>query len=101
MSAGPTKNAPRQAECLRQVASAIKAFDESPTLSELGRRMGISKVSAHLLLRKLEAEGLVSTTDSGWRNVRITPLGAAVVAGTGPPGFHDLEALKLRHPTKP
>lgn len=49
----------RQDACLRAIAAHWRAFGESPTREELGRALGITKVSAHLLCVKLERKGLI------------------------------------------
>lgn len=91
-----TQNADRQAECLRHIVKHFRSWEEYPTRSEIGRSMGIDKVSAHLLVKKLEADGLVLLlVGNGWRNLRVTRAGQAVADGVVP-GFHDQEALRLR-----
>ena len=52
-------NNKRQDACLRAIAAHWRAFGESPTREELGRALGISKVSAHLLVEKLVDKGRV------------------------------------------
>lgn len=59
----------RQAECLRAIRRYWRANQISPTRSELGRELGITRVSAHLLVAKLEASGHVATIPGGWRNI--------------------------------
>lgn len=49
----------RQDACLRAIAAHWRAFGESTTREELGRALGITKVSAHLLCVKLERKGLI------------------------------------------
>lgn len=66
-------------------------------MSELGTRMGIDRVSAHLLVKKLQADGLVATSGNGWRNLRITATGQAIVDGAIK-GYHTAAALQARRP---
>lgn len=61
----------RQAECLRAIRRHWRAYQCSPTRAELGRELGITKVSAHLLVTKLEAAGHVVTLPGGWRNIVV------------------------------
>lgn len=58
----------RQTEALRAIRAHIRAHRQPPTREELGHALGITKVSAHLLIEKLEASGRV-TRGHGWRNV--------------------------------
>ena len=62
----------RQDECLAVIVNHWRAYHEAPTRSEIGRAMGITRVSAHLLIAKLEAAGRVTTTPGYWRNVEPT-----------------------------
>jgi DNA-binding MarR family transcriptional regulator len=55
-----TELPPRQYDCLQAIASHWRAYNEGPTRSELGKALGITKVSAHLLVDKLCAQGLVT-----------------------------------------
>lgn len=59
----------RQADCLRVIRNHWRAYGEAPTRAELGRALGITAVSAHLLVQKLERDGLVRVTPGTWRNV--------------------------------
>lgn len=68
---------PTQANCLRAIAGHWRAFNESPTRTELGIVLGITKVSAHLTVRRLERDGLVVTHPGKWRNIELTQAGAA------------------------
>ena len=90
-----TKDATRQSECLRYIDTYFKAWGNSPTRSEIGARMGITKVSAHLLINKLKNDGLVVTVGNSWRNLRITSTGKDVASGLLA-GFHNQAALRLR-----
>lgn len=62
---------PRQLAALRYIASR----KTSPTREEIGRRLGITKVSAHLLVHKLAAAGLVGRVGLRHRSVWVTPAG--------------------------
>lgn len=70
MSSTPTLPK-RQAACLRAIRRHWRAYQCSPTRSELGRELGITRVSAHLLVNKLEAAGRVTTIPGGWRNIVV------------------------------
>lgn len=67
-------NADRQYECLTLIRTACRT-GQPPTRSELGAAMGITKVSAHLLVNKLREKGFVVLTHTGWRNVEPTQSG--------------------------
>ena len=54
---------------LRAIRAHWRAFGEAPTRAELGRALGITRVSAHLLVRKLQRDGLVLVEPGRWRNV--------------------------------
>ena len=71
---------PRRAECLRLIREWWSAYGESPTRSELGRAMGITRVSAHLLVRGLERSGDVVVFPGVWRNIEPTGGDAAIRA---------------------
>jgi DNA-binding MarR family transcriptional regulator len=60
---------PRQYDCLQAIAKHWRAYGEGPTRSELGRALGITKVSAHLLVEKLHAAGLVIRQRGAHRGV--------------------------------
>lgn len=68
---------PTQTTTLQAIASHYSAFGESPTRTELGRTLGITKVSAHLTVRRLERDGLVVTHPGKWRNIELTAAGSA------------------------
>ena len=57
---------PRQAACLREFERHLSAHGEPPTREELGRALGVSKVSAHHLVVRLEEKGMIRRS----RNVR-------------------------------
>lgn len=59
----------RQRAALRAIRAHWRAFGEAPTRAELGRALGITRVSAHLLVRKLHGRGLVRVEAGRWRNV--------------------------------
>ena len=67
----------RQLAALRYVAKR----KTSPTRSEIGRHLGISRVSAHLLVDKLIAAQLVYRTPGSWRNIYVTERGFATLQG--------------------
>ena len=50
---------PRQEQALAAIRDWWAAYGESPTRTELGRTLGITKVSAPLLVRSLERAGKV------------------------------------------
>lgn len=66
----------RQLEALRCIDEHIRSFHEPPTRSELGRRLNVSAVSAHLLIDKLQAAGLVARARGRHRNVWVTAKGS-------------------------
>ena len=63
---------PRQRAALRYLAGR----KTSPTRSEIGRHLGITRVSAHLLVDKLISARLVGRFHgAGWRNLYVTGAG--------------------------
>lgn len=62
---------PRQLAAMAAITNHWKAFSEAPTRSELGRALGISKVSAHLLIQKLARDGLVIVVPKLARGVEV------------------------------
>lgn len=62
---------PRQQQALAAIAGHWRAFGEAPTRAELGRAMGISAVSAHLLVQKLARDGLVILASKMHRGVEV------------------------------
>lgn len=58
--------------------------------------MQISKVTVHLHVKKLCADGLVLRAGTRWRNLRMTPAGQKVAADPTA-RFHSVEALRARH----
>lgn len=66
---------PRQLKALKTLHSNECRGHAPLTRTELGARMGITKVSAHLLINKLEAAGMVTRVTSGHRNVFMTDAG--------------------------
>lgn len=64
-------NSPRQHAALVVIKKHWRAYGEAPTRTELGRALGITKVSAHLLIRKLQARGLVHVVPHKHRNVEV------------------------------
>ena len=69
-AASPAPTA-RQLDALRAIQSHWQAFGEAPTRSELGRALGITKVSAHLLVQSLVRRGLVVVAPNTHRNVEV------------------------------
>lgn len=65
----PVPAGARQAQALKVIRQHWQRRGESLTRSELGRALGITKVSAHLLVVKLARDGFVVVTPGGWRNV--------------------------------
>ena len=61
----------RQAACLEAIRAHWRQYGQAPTRTELGRALGITKVSAHLLVGKLAAAGAVVIIPGGWRNVHL------------------------------
>ena len=66
-----TYTGPRQYDALKAIKNHWDAFYESPTRSELGRALGISTVSAHLLVKKLARDGLVTVEPKLARGVEV------------------------------
>ena len=62
---------PRQEQALAAIRDWWAAYGESPTRTELGRALGITKVSAHLLVRSLERAGKVIVHPGIWRNIEV------------------------------
>jgi DNA-binding MarR family transcriptional regulator len=62
---------PRQLAALRYIARR----KTTPSRFEIGRHLGISKVSAHLLVQKLIDARMVARTGPGWRNICVTDAG--------------------------
>jgi DNA-binding transcriptional regulator LsrR (DeoR family) len=62
---------PRQQAALAAIQAHWRAYGEAPTRAELGRTMGISAVSAHLLIKKLASAGLVVLAPRLHRNVEV------------------------------
>ena len=61
----------RQRAALRAIAGHWRAHGEAPTRAELGRALGITAVSAHLLVRKLHRDGLVIIAPRAHRSVEV------------------------------
>ena len=62
---------PRQLAALAAISSHWKHYSEAPTRSELGRALGVSKVSAHLWVQKLAKQGLVVVHPKLARGVEV------------------------------
>jgi len=61
---------PRQREALAAIRAHWRAYSEAPTRTELGAALGgITRVSAHLLVRSLADRGLVHVEPGRHRNV--------------------------------
>lgn len=66
----------RQVECLKFLRTWFRRRNRPPTREELGAHLGVTKVSAHLLLKKLEAGGFVTCQPSGVpHNLKLTKKG--------------------------
>jgi Mn-dependent DtxR family transcriptional regulator len=63
---------PRQRDCLEAIRAHWRAYGEAPTRAELGRALGITAVSAHLLVRGLARVGAVCVVPRVHRNVEAT-----------------------------
>lgn len=61
----------RQRPALRAIGAHWKAHGEAPTRAELGRALGITAVSAHLLVHKLHRDGLVVLVPRAHRGVDV------------------------------
>lgn len=61
----------RQRAALRAIAMHWKTYGEAPTRAELGRSLGITAVSAHLLVAKLHRDGLVVVAPRVHRGVEV------------------------------
>lgn len=70
---------PRQRAALRYIASR----KTSPSRSEIGRHLGITRESAHLLVEKLIAQQYVERVRCGWRNISVTGLGREALMSKG------------------
>lgn len=70
-----TKPPLRQMEALSYIKGFLTAYKQSPTRSEIGRHMGISRISAHLLINKLKRDGYISVEHESWRNLVVTDKG--------------------------
>lgn len=64
----------RQQELLRYLVKR-DAKNDPPTRSEMGRHLGISAVSAHLLLKALERRGYVRIYPGVQRGLHVTARG--------------------------
>jgi DNA-binding transcriptional regulator LsrR (DeoR family) len=62
---------PRQSDCLRAIKAHWAEFSESPTRLEIGRALGITPVSAHLLVRKLAKAGAVDVVPRIHRGIGL------------------------------
>lgn len=62
---------PRQLAALRMISAHWKAHGEAPTRAELGSALGITAVSAHLLIGKLHRDGLVIVAPRLHRAVEV------------------------------
>jgi DNA-binding MarR family transcriptional regulator len=65
----------RQIACLDFLRGYIAAFNQSPTRTEIGNHLGITKVSAHLLVDKLKRDGYVYAERGHHRNLVLTKKG--------------------------
>lgn len=62
----------RALTALEAIAAHWRAYGEAPTRAELGRALGITAVSAHLLVHKLARDGLVVVVPRLHRGVEVT-----------------------------
>lgn len=62
---------PRQLDALAAVRAYQRARGISPTRAEVGVALGITAVSAHLLLRKLAAAGLLRLATRRHRGISL------------------------------
>lgn len=76
---------PKQAELLRQLFRFRRKYGYSPTLEELGRTMGISKVTAYQYIRALERKGLVRRLRHRARSIEIVEEAQLPVLLQDPP----------------
>jgi hypothetical protein len=86
MRAGACVLTARLRDCALAIDHHWRAFGEAPTRTELGCRLGITGVSAHLLVRRLQAKGLANVCPRVHRNVELTDVGQAALRGK-PAGF--------------
>lgn len=61
----------RQHAALQAISAHWHAFGEAPTRVELGRALGITAVSAHMLVHKLARAGLVVVSPRMHRGVAV------------------------------
>ncbi len=62
---------PRQQQALDAIRAHWRAYSESPTRAELGRALGITAVSAHLLVRGLQRAGRVVVAPRVHRGIDV------------------------------
>jgi SOS-response transcriptional repressor LexA len=72
---GMTAPSPKQLELLRQLFRFQQKHGYSPTLEELGRILGISKVTVYQYVRALEHKGLVHRLRNRARSLQFTQEG--------------------------
>lgn len=61
----------RQRAALQAIQRHWQTYGEAPTRAELGRALGITAVSAHLLVHKLHRDGLVVIAPRAHRGVEV------------------------------
>lgn len=66
---------PKQLELLRQLYRFRRRHGYAPTLEELGKILGVAKVTVHQTIRTLERKGLVSRLRHRARSLEITDDG--------------------------
>lgn len=66
-----TYTGPAQARALAAIEAHWAEFSESPTRVELGRALGITPVSAHLLVHKLAKAGAVDVVPRIHRGIGL------------------------------
>lgn len=75
----------RQTEVLSYVYAYRLEKKMSPTLDEISRAMGCSRVSAYEHVDKLVARGVVTKTKHRQRSLLLTPAGRSLVASRPSP----------------
>ncbi len=69
---------PKQLELLRHLCRFQQKHGYAPTLDELGRSLGVSKVTVHQYTRSLERKGLVSRLRNRARSLQVTEAAKAL-----------------------
>ncbi|OEJ36304.1 LexA family protein [Streptomyces agglomeratus] len=67
-----TALSPRQEDILACMRHWIREHGDTPTVREIGQRVGLaSPSSVHYQLKQLEERGLISRSDCRWRPYRL------------------------------